>query len=62
VVFSATNDFYVRFGAAAAVPSVDVTNGSGSEVNPGARRIPEGVTSIGIASSGSCILTMAFYA
>lgn len=60
VVFSGTADFYVNYGAAAAVPAADVTDGSASELNPVAREI-RGVTSIGLISAATCIVTMAFF-
>lgn len=61
VVFAANADFVARFGAAAAWPSADVTDGTGSHLNPNARRIPDGVTTIGLAANAACIVTMAFY-
>jgi hypothetical protein len=60
VVFSGTTDFYARFGAAAAVPADDVTDGTASELNPVARSI-EGYTTIGVIAPATCVLTLAFY-
>jgi len=60
VVFSGTADFYVKYGGTAAVPAADVTNGSASELNPVAREI-RGITSIGLISAATCIVTMCFY-
>ena len=61
VVFSANGDFYVRFNAAAAVPAADVTDGTGSILNPNMRTL-DGVTTIGIISAAACNVTMEFYA
>ena len=61
VLFSSTADFYVKFGAAAAIPVADITDGSGSELNPKLRSI-EGSATIGIISPTSCVVTIAFYA
>lgn len=60
VVFSGTADFYVNYGGTAAVPAADVTNGSASELNPMAREI-RGITSLGLISASTCIVTMCFY-
>ena len=59
VMFSGTADFYVRFNAAATIPSGDVTDGTASELNPQTRVI-YGPT-IGIISPVICIVTLAFY-
>lgn len=61
VLFSATNDFYANFNAAAAVPAADIENGTASILNPGLRSI-EGAVTIGLISGGTCVLTMEFYA
>lgn len=66
VSFAATADFYAKFGvssesAAAAVPAGDVTNGTASELNPGPRRIPDGMTHIGLISEVACKVTLSFY-
>jgi hypothetical protein len=60
VVFSATDDFYVKMDGTAAVPAGDVTDGSGSELNPGVRYIAD-VTTISLIAPRSCTVTMAFY-
>ncbi len=60
VIFSATADFYVKVGGTAAVPSADVTDGSGSMLNPQVRSI-WGATTIGIIAPTTCIVTMEFY-
>jgi len=61
VIFSATSDFYVKFGGAAAVPSTEVADGTASILNPQLRSI-DAVTTIGIISPTTCIVTMEFYA
>lgn len=65
VIFASNTDFYAKFGTsgvAAAMPSIDVTNGAGSEINPEARQIPDGVTHISLISgTPGAVVTMAFY-
>lgn len=66
VAFSATSDFYMRFNATAAVPSADVTDGTGSELNPTVRRLQLGdnsapVTSISVIAPVACIVTAMFF-
>jgi hypothetical protein len=60
VSFSATGNFYARFYGTAAVPAADVTDGTGSELNPGLRTL-ENVTAISLISPVACTVTMAFY-
>jgi hypothetical protein len=62
VIFSANGDFYCQIGASAsaAVPTVDVTDGSGSELNPVAREVVPAET-ISLIAPAACIITMAFY-
>lgn len=65
VVFSADATFYARFGdvtVTAAVAAADVTDGTGSMVNPEAREIPSGVTHISLIASAATVVTMSFYA
>jgi hypothetical protein len=59
-MFSATNNFYVNFAGAAAEPTVNITNGSGSELNPLARDI-RGYSSFSVVSPSGCILTIAYF-
>ncbi len=61
VIFSGTSDFYVRFGAAAAVPTTEVADGSASILNPQLRSIDAAAT-IGLIAPATCIVTMEFYA
>lgn len=61
VLFSATGDFYVRWdGSAAAIPSADVTNGSGSAANPRVRHGVPGDT-FSIIAAADIIVTMEFF-
>jgi hypothetical protein len=60
VVFSSTADFYARINATATIPVGDVTNGSGSEMNPSIRQLKD-VTSLSVISPSACTITMAFY-
>lgn len=60
VNFSADGDFYANFGAAAAVPAADVTDGSASVLNPGLRAL-DGAATIGLVASAECIVTMEFF-
>jgi hypothetical protein len=62
VIFSSTCDFYADFASTAVVPSADVTNGSGPELNPTARFLANDVTTISlITAADSCVVTMMFY-
>lgn len=64
VVFSATANFYAKFGdtnVAATVPSADIIDGTASELNPSARRIPANAGFLSLVSSESCIVTIAWY-
>jgi len=61
VLFSSTSNFYCRANGTAVVPTGDITNGSGSELNPVARSL-RNVSSISLISPGTCTVTMAFYA
>jgi hypothetical protein len=57
--FSANADFYVDFlGGTAAVPTADVTDGSGVVLNPGMRSGLTAADTISIISPGSCIVTI----
>lgn len=66
VLFSATDPFWVRAGAAAAKPSADVTAGSASEYMPAAYELLDAagaaVTTLSILSeTAGCVVTGAFY-
>ncbi len=60
LLFSADNDFYANYGAAGAVPSIAVTDGSASEMNPELREI-SGVTTVGLISPYATKLTICAY-
>ena len=61
VLFSATGDFYVRWdGSAAAIPSADVTNGAGSELNPVVRDVAPS-QQFSIIAAAAVVVTMSFY-
>jgi len=64
VSFSSNGDFYARFGDSsinAAIPAGDVTDGSASELNPTARRIPDGVTHVSLIAPAATIITLSFW-
>lgn len=61
VCMAGTALYYSRFGAAAAIPSTDVLDGSGSGILPEFRKIPDGVTTIGFVSPVSCIISIEVY-
>lgn len=60
VLFSGTDDFYIKFNGAATVPSADVTDGTGVVLNPGLRGLDRVIT-LGIISETSCVVTMEFF-
>jgi len=61
VVFSSNcAAFYALRNGTAAVPAADVTDGSGSELNPSAWFV-EGASTIGLISPTACIVTLSFY-
>jgi hypothetical protein len=64
VMFSATGGFYAKWGdssVTAAAPDDDVTDGSGSELNPAGRRIPEGATHVSLIASADAVVTLSWY-
>ncbi len=60
VIFGSDGDFYARPNGAASVPGSDVTDGSGSELNPVIWDLT-GVTSIGLVASAVRVVTLTFY-
>jgi len=56
----AAASFWADFNGTAAVPTDDITDGSGCEVNPAVRTVA-GVTTISLIAPSACIVTMAFY-
>lgn len=61
VIFSSTCNFYAKPNAAAAVPAADVTDGTGSELNPAAWYFPNPVTTVGVISPAVCTVTISAY-
>ena len=60
VLFSATDNFYVNWSGTAAIPSGDITNGSGSELNPIIRSITPGAT-FSVIAAADIVVTLSFY-
>lgn len=61
VAFSATDDFYVRWSTGtAAIPGVNVTDGSGAEINPVMRSVYPGQT-FSVIAPRACVVACAFY-
>lgn len=61
VLFSATCNFYVKMGGAAAIPASDVVDGSAPELNPSMRFLGGNVTTFGLISPDACVVTISFY-
>ncbi len=62
VVFSATAAFYVAYGAnpTAVIGVADVTDGTGSELNPDIRLLDD-IAKISVIAAASVVVTMSFY-
>jgi hypothetical protein len=62
VHISATNNLWVLFGAdpTAAIPTTEVSDGSGSILNPGLRTL-DGAAKIGLISDAACLVSMEFF-
>lgn len=60
VLFSSTANFYLNTRAVAVIPAGDITDGSGPEYNPIARRVSSG-DSLSLIASTACIIMLAFY-
>lgn len=60
VLFSATAPFWAKIGAAAAVPTGDILDGSAPELNPVGRTLA-GATLIGLAAAQACTVNLVFY-
>lgn len=61
VRMSGNLDFYANFGAAAAVPAADVTDGTSSILNPSGIYPVGDVTTIGLISPAATIVTLEFF-
>jgi hypothetical protein len=59
-IFSGTADFYVNWRDTAVVPGANVTDGTGSELNPGAR-YTEGISMFSIIAPADAKVTIQFY-
>lgn len=57
-VFSPSAPFWARMDGAAAVPTADVVDGSGSEYTPGARTV---TGSFGVVAATDCILNVSYF-
>lgn len=61
VIFSANcSEWYAKRGGTAAVPAADVTDGTGSTLNPSGFDV-NGITTIGLIAPAACKITMDFY-
>jgi len=66
VVFSCVDasgnpaSFYANYTGAAALPTDDIVDGSGSELNPTQRYIPD-VAAISLIAPAACLVMMSFY-
>ncbi len=61
-IFNGTVDFYVNFeGSTAIVPTTEIADGTGHELNPGARAVDETAT-YSVISAATCIISIAYYA
>lgn len=60
VVFNSTTNFYANANGTAAVPAADVTNGTGSELNPASRYVAN-VSTFSVIAPTDSIITMAWY-
>lgn len=61
VVFASNCNFYAKPNATAAVPATEVTDGTGSELNPTAWYSSTPFTTIGFIAPTACIITIAPY-
>jgi hypothetical protein len=59
-LFNSNCDIWVKLGGAAAIPAADVTDGTGSELNPHMRRVEPGAT-IGVISESAAKVSIVFY-
>lgn len=59
-VFNYTRDIWVRYGGTAAVPSGDVTDGTGSMFNPAGFAV-DGVASLSVISGFDATVSVAWY-
>lgn len=60
VMFSSTGNFYCKINGTAAIPAADVTDGTGSELNPSVRSV-EAANTISLIAPTACVVTLAYY-
>ena len=60
VAFSSTGLFYARYNAPASIPAADVTDGTGSEINPTVRSL-DGVETISLIAPAATIVGLSWY-
>jgi hypothetical protein len=60
VLYAGTVNFWVKRGGSAAVPSGNISDGSGSELNPTGHELSE-VSTLGIAVGAAGHVTLTFY-
>lgn len=64
LVFSLDGDFFAKFGTSsvvAALPMASTSDGSGSELNPAARRVPAGATHVALIASQAATGSLSVY-
>lgn len=57
---SCTGPFWVRYDGPAALPAVDIFDGTAPELNPAARSVA-GLSSLGLVAPADCVLNLCFY-
>jgi hypothetical protein len=63
VIFGYTSNTYVNCYTTAAVPAADITDGTGSELNPSSYLLPSDVTTISVVSAVlNAVVVASFYA
>lgn len=62
LIFAADGSFWTDYNGTAAIPSGDVTDGSGSEFGPNQRYFDKSVTSISLISAAGCNLSIQVFA
>lgn len=61
LLFSADGDFFARYdGSAATIPSTEIADGTGSEINPAMRYVAR-VASVSLISSVARVITICAY-
>ena len=60
-VFGSNCDFFLKVGGTAEAPGVDVTDGTGQEINPTARKVAEG-QALSIVALGDGHVSISFFA